>query len=134
VERSVAVAVVDGNSRAREGLVRRLRQASGISLVAEAGTLDEALRIIRDRRPDVVLLDPRRIGPGGGEVLGPVTAAAREARIVILTAYVNERERSELMQAGASMILVKEIDSARLVRTIRTVASGAAAGERRSGA
>ncbi len=43
--------------------------------------------------------------------------------IVILTAYVTERERSQLMRAGARAILLKEIDSERLVRTIQTVAA-----------
>ena len=43
--------------------------------------------------------------------------------IVILTAYVTEQERSELMRAGARAILLKEIDSERLVRTIQTVAA-----------
>ncbi len=46
-----------------------------------------------------------------------------QSGIVILTAYVTERERSELMQAGARAILLKEIDSERLVRTIQTVAA-----------
>lgn len=132
MERFVTVAVVDGNPMARQGLIRRLRQMPGIFVVGEAGDPGEALRVVRDCRPDVVVMDLRRIDPDGAEFLGRMAAAAPQGGIVILTAYLTERERSDLMRAGARAILLKEIDSATLVRTIRTVAAQPAAGERRS--
>lgn len=99
---------------------------AGISISGEAGEPDETIRIVGDRRPDVVLVD-MRIGRNGAEFVSQMAAAAPKSRIVVLTAYVTEEERSELMRAGAQAILLKEIDSERLVRAIRTVATQDAA-------
>ncbi len=131
MERSVTVAVVDGNPGTRQGLTRRLRQMSGISVVGEAGEPGEALRVVCERKPDVVVTDLRRIDRNGAEFVARMAAAVPQSGIVILTAYVTERERSELMRAGARAILLKEIDSERLIRTIQTVAAGLADDERR---
>lgn len=124
MEQPVTVAVVDGNSRTRRGLIHRLQQVEGVSVVGEAGDPGEALRVAHDSRPEVVVMDLRRIAPNGAEFLGRLTRAAPEAKVVILTAYFTERERIELMLAGAGAILLKEIGSETLVRTIRTVAEG----------
>jgi two-component system nitrate/nitrite response regulator NarL len=131
MERSVMVAVVDGNTGARGVLVRRLKQVPGISVVGEAGDAGEALRVVGSCRPEVVLLDFRRIAPNGAELLDRLATLAPQAGVVIITAYLTERERTDLMRAGARAILLKEIDSERLVGTIRTVAARGGALERR---
>jgi DNA-binding NarL/FixJ family response regulator len=122
VEQPVTVAVVDGNSGTRRELIRLLGQVPGISVVGEAEDSEEALRMAGDRRPDVVVTDVRWIAPDGATFLRRLARSAPEAGIVILTAYFTERERNELMLAGAGVILLKEIGSETLVRTIRTVA------------
>lgn len=126
------MAVVDGNSRTRGELVRRLGQMPGISVVGEAGDPREALTVVTDRRPDVVVMDLRRIAPDGAEFLGRLAAAAPQAGIVVLTAYLTEGERADLLRAGARAILLKEIDSGALVRTIRMIAARPVAEGRRS--
>jgi DNA-binding NarL/FixJ family response regulator len=132
MELSVTVAVVAGNPGARQALIGRLRQMPGISVVGEAGSPDEALRAVRNGRPDVVVIDLRRVDPNAAEFLSRMVAAAPQTGIVILTAYLTEAERADLMRSGARAILLKEIDSGTLVRTIRTVAAQLMAGERRS--
>lgn len=131
MQRSVTVAIVDGNRGTRQGLSRRLGQMPEISVVGEAGEPGEAMRLVSDRRPDVVVLDLRRLAPDGAEFLGRLAKAAAPARIVVLTAYLTEPEEAELMRAGARAILLKEIDSEALARTIRMVALQEMAGERR---
>jgi DNA-binding NarL/FixJ family response regulator len=61
-----------------------------------------------------------------------MVGAAPQTGIVILTAYLTEAERSDLMRAGARAILLKEIDSRTLVWTIRTVAAQIMPSEMRS--
>lgn len=100
-------------------------------MLGEAGDRDEALRMVCEQRPDVVLMDIR-IDHNGAEFLSQMATAVPQSGIVILTGYVTEGERSELMRAGARAILLKEINSERLVRTIQSVAAQIAAGERRS--
>jgi DNA-binding NarL/FixJ family response regulator len=113
-------------------LIRRLQQVEGISVVGEAGDPCDALTVVSDRQPDVVVMDLRRIAPNGAEFLGRLVVAAPQAGIVVLTAYLTERERSDLLQAGARAILLKEIDSGALVRTIRMIAARPVADGRRS--
>lgn len=96
--------------------------------MGEAGDPEEALRVVSEHRPDVVLMDVRWTDRDGAALLSQIAAAAPKARIVVLTAYVTEQERSELMRAGAQAILLKEIGSDRLVQTMRAVAAQLAAG------
>lgn len=128
MQQGITVAVIDSNSGTRQGLIRRLRQITGITVLGEAGDPEEALRVVSEHRPDVVLMDVRWTDRDGAALLSQIAAAAPKARIVVLTAYVTEQERSELMRAGAQAILLKEIGSDRLVQTMRTVAAQLAAG------
>lgn len=100
-------------------------------MVGEARDASEALRVVTDRRPDIVVLDLRRIASNGTEFLDQLGRAAPRARIVVLTTYLAEGERADLLRAGAGAVLLKEIDSGTLVRTIRKVAARARAGGRR---
>lgn len=131
MEASVSVIVVDANDGTRRGLCRRLGQEPGIAVIGEATEAVEALGMVADGQPDVVVLDPRGTGGGAG-LVERMRAAAPDAGIVVLTAYVTEEERSELTRAGAHAVVVKEIDSESLVRTIRTVVTRSGVGDRRS--
>lgn len=124
--------VIDGNHATREGLVRRLQEAPGISVVGEASESAEGLKVVYDKQPQVVVIDLWRFDHNGAEFLGKISAAVPRLGIVILTAYLTERERSDLIRAGAQAILFKEIDSERLVRTIRSVAAQVIDDKRRS--
>jgi DNA-binding NarL/FixJ family response regulator len=132
VERPVTVVIVDGNPGTRAGLARRLMQVPGISVVAEGGDEEEAVRVVGERRPDGVVADVPRMAPDAGAFLGRLMRAAPEAGIVVLTAYLTERERSDLVQAGARALLLKEIDSGALARAIETVAGRRLGEERRT--
>ncbi len=123
MERSLSVVVIDGNPGARLGLVRRLGQMPGISVVGDAGDSGEALAVVGDRQPDVVVMDLRRLVPDGAEFLARLTIAAPHTGVVVLTAYVTARERADLTRAGAQAILLKEIDSDTLIRAIRAAAA-----------
>ena len=132
MEASVSVIVVDANDGTRRGLCRRLRQEPGIVVIGEATEAVEALGMVADGQPDVVVLDPRGMAATGDQLVARMRAVAPDAGIVVLTAYVTEEERSELTRAGAGAVVVKEIHSESLVRTIRTVAARSGTGDRRS--
>lgn len=131
MERSVTVAIIDGDPGTRQGLIHRLQQVPGIVVVGQAQDPCEALAVVQERQPDVVVIDLRRLTSNAAELLEQLTAAAPQAGIVVLTAYLTERERADLTRAGARAIVLKEIDSETLVRTIHTVASGALVEQRR---
>ena len=129
---SVGVVVVDANDGTRQGLVRRLGQAPGITVIGEAAEAVQALGTVAAGQPDVIVLDPRGIRDTGAALVREMRGAAPGAEIVVLTAYVTEKEHEHLTRAGAVAVLVKDIDSESLVRAIRTVASRSGADERRS--
>lgn len=122
MEQTITVAVIDGNPRTRQELVRHLGQVPGIALIGEAADRDDALAVVAYRRPEVVVLDPRHIAPDGVAYLRRLASAAPEAGVVILTAFITDQERRELRWAGAREILLKEIGSEVLVRAIRRAA------------
>jgi DNA-binding NarL/FixJ family response regulator len=132
VERLITVAVLDGNAGTRQGLIRRLQRMPGILVVGEGSDQGEAVRVVGEQRPDVVVADVPRLAPDPAAFLERLAHAAPEAGIVVLTAYVTEEERSDLVHAGARALLLKEIDSEALARAIRTAAGRPAAEERRS--
>lgn len=132
MERPVTVAVLDGNPGTRRGLIRTLQQTPGITVVGEGGDQEEAVRVVGDRHPDVVVADVPRLASDAEAFLRRLAQAAPGAGIVVLTAYLTEQERSDLAEAGARALLLKEIDSGALARTIEAVAGRRAAGERRS--
>jgi DNA-binding NarL/FixJ family response regulator len=123
VERAIRVAVIDGNPRTRLELVRRLGQVPGIAIIGDAEDREDALAVLVDRRPEVVVVDPRHIAPDGVAYLRRLASAAPEARVVILTAFITDQERTELRWAGAREILLKEIGSDALIRAIRRAAA-----------
>lgn len=126
----IKVAVVDGNPATREVLSRKLTQVPGISLVGEAENQHDAMQIVRDRRPEVVVMDFRRFEPHGTEFVARLVGIAPEVGIVILTAFATDRQRSDLLRAGAKEILFKEIDSGALLRAIRNAVYRPSSAER----
>lgn len=131
MESSVTVAIIDGNPGTLQGLIHRLQQAPGIAVVGQAQDPCEALAVVRERQPDVVVMDLRGLTSNAAEFLEQLTAAAPQSGIVVLTAYLTDREWADLTRAGARAIVLKEIDSEALVRTIHTVASGVLVEQRR---
>lgn len=119
----IRVALVDGHSGTREGLIHLLGQMSGISVVGAARDEGEALEVVDSRRPDVVIIDHRRISANGAAFLHRLAAIDPHLGIVVLTAYLAEGEQTNLIRAGAQVILFKEIGFTVLVKTIRSVAA-----------
>jgi DNA-binding NarL/FixJ family response regulator len=132
VERLITVAVLDSNAGTRQGLVRRLGWMPGLLVVGEGGEAEEAVRMVGERRPDVVVVDAPRLAADPATLLARLAEAAPGAAMVVLTAYLSEEARSDLARAGARALLLKEIDSGALAVAIERAAGRAAAGERRS--
>jgi DNA-binding NarL/FixJ family response regulator len=79
------VLVVDPDDRVRESLAALLKIGHRCLVVGSAGTVDDAVRLVGDTAPDVVVVDPRIPGPdGGGAIIARIRAAAPSARILVL--------------------------------------------------
>jgi len=120
------VVVVDDQDLVRAGFVALLSASPGCSVVGQAGQGEEALRLVREVRPDVVLMDVRMPVLNGIEatrrlMADPATAATK---VVMLTTFGFDEYVFGALRAGAVGFLLKDTPPSELVRAVRLVAAG----------
>ena len=123
----IRVLVVDDHPVVRHGLTAILGYESDIEVVGDAADGEEAVRLILERRPDVVLLDLRLPKLDGVEVMRQVRAQAPQVRFLVLTTYDTDEYIGPALAAGAQGYLLKDALPDELANGIRAVMRGAAA-------
>ncbi|MUL41669.1 response regulator transcription factor [Streptomonospora sp. PA3] len=120
------VVLADDQTLVRAGFRSMLDGEEDISVVAEAGDGEEAVRAARSERPDVVLMDIRMPGLDGLEATRRIVAdeRLREVKVVILTTFDLDEYVYGALKAGASGFLVKDTEPAELIHGVRVVARG----------
>lgn len=116
--------IVDDHNLVRAGFISLLKNLSGIHVVAEAGEGYEALRLIKEKKPDIVLLDISMPGLNGLEVAERVNKEFPEVRIIFLSMYLNEEYVMQAIRNGAAGYLLKDSKTEELELAIRSVARG----------
>jgi DNA-binding NarL/FixJ family response regulator len=122
----IRVALVDDDALIREGLRMIVDQAEDIEVVATGSDGVQAVRIAREVRPDVMLIDIRMPILDGIEATRQITAQPDAPRIVILTTFELDEYVFQALRAGASGFLLKRTEPENLVEAIRVVAAGEA--------
>jgi DNA-binding NarL/FixJ family response regulator len=120
----IRVALVDDQTLVRQGIRSLLELSQDIRVVAEASDGEEALHVIAEARPDVVLLDVRMPRRSGLEVLRQLRGGAQEIPTILLTTFSDDSVALEGVQAGAKGFLLKDVSLEQLTEAIRTVAAG----------
>lgn len=116
--------VVDDHEVVRQGLVALLDRRSGFEVVAQAGTVSEAIAEAARFEPDVVVMDVRLPDGSGIEACREIRAARPETRVVMLTSYPDEDAVLSAIIAGASGYLLKQVRGRDLVAAIESVGRG----------
>jgi two-component system response regulator DevR len=132
---SARLMLVDDHAIVRRGLRSILELEPGISVVAEAGSRDEAVRLLDRVRPDVILLDLKLSADHdaeGLEVCSEILARRPDARVVILSTFLDENLLNQALRRGAKAYVLKEVDVVELVRIVRAVARGESGFDSRS--
>ena len=123
----IRVLVVDDHPVVRHGLIAILRYEPGIEVVGDAADGEEAVRLILERRPDVVLLDLRLPKLSGIEVMKRARREAPEVRFLVLTTYDTDEYIGPALAAGAQGYLLKDATPDELARGVQAVVQGRAA-------
>ncbi|MHB8290330.1 MAG: response regulator [Acidimicrobiales bacterium] len=122
----IKVALVDDQALVRAGFVALLDAEDDIEVVGEAANGEEAVRLARRTRPDVLLMDIRMPGLDGIGATRQIAAdpALVSVHVVILTTFELDEYIFEGLRAGAAGFLVKDTNAPELIRAVRVVAAG----------
>lgn len=121
---AIKVLVVDDHDLVRIGISRMLADIDGIKVVGEAASGEEAVRLVRELSPDVVLMDVQMPGIGGLEATRKIQRMDDSVRVIAVTVCNEEPFPSRLLKAGASGYLTKGADLQEMLKAIRVVNVG----------
>ena len=121
---TVRVLLADDQPLIRAGFRMLLEEQPDITVIGEAADGAEAIRLTRQLRPDVVLMDVRMPGTDGIEATRRIIAETPESRVLVLTTYDLDEYAFTALRYGASGFLLKDARPADLTDAIRAVASG----------
>jgi len=124
VGRTLRLLIVDDHEVVRQGLVALLGRREGFEVVAEAGTVAEAVQQARKFEPDIVVMDVRLPDGTGIEACREIRAELPGTRVVMLTSYPDEEAVLSAIVAGAAGYLLKQIRARDLVAALEAVGRG----------
>jgi DNA-binding NarL/FixJ family response regulator len=119
----VRVVLVDDHDLFRTGL-RTLLEEQSVAVVGEAATGEDAVELVKEEAPDVVLMDLEMPGMGGVEATREIAAAAPLTRVVVLTISDQDSDVMNAVIAGACGYLLKDSSIPDLMRGIRAASAG----------
>lgn len=120
----IRILIVDDHAIVRQGLRRILEEAKGMKVGGEAANGVEALKMLRNEKFDIILLDLSMPEKNGNDTLKLILERNKEAKVLILSMYPEDQYAVRLMKAGASGYLTKETAPEQLVEAIRSVVAG----------
>ncbi len=122
--KKIAVLLVDDHAVVRQGLRALLEAEGDIVVVGEAENGREAVMLTKKTLPDVVLMDLAMPGLNGLEATRQIVRNVPSTKVLVLTTYGNDDYVSQLLEAGATGYLVKQMAAADLLKAIREVRRG----------
>ena len=123
--KDIKVIIIEDYKLTRVGLRYALNEIENINVIAEAPDAESGLELVKNERPDVVLMDLGLPGTNGLEATIKIKQICPETRVIILTSHDREEEVIASLGSGASGYCLKDIDPLTLSNVIKNVAKGA---------
>ncbi len=122
--RELKLLIVDDHAIFREGLRALLDMEDDFVVIGEASRGDEAVAMVADEPPDVILLDLHLPDGSGADFCRQLLQVGPESKVLILSAYEDDQEVSAALISGASGYVLKTVGGERLADNIRSVYRG----------
>lgn len=122
--RPLRLLVVDDHEVVRQGLIGLLARRPQFDVVAEAGSVEEAIAQAKRFRPDLVIMDVRLPDGSGIEATREIRSLLPATRVVMLTSYPDEEAVLAAIIAGASGYLLKQVRARDLVAALESIGRG----------
>jgi DNA-binding NarL/FixJ family response regulator len=123
-DRPIRILIADDHEVVRIGLAALLDGQSGMSVVAQAASGTDAVRLARQHRPDVVVMDIRMPNGSGIDACRTISAELEATPVIMLTSHADSDALFDAIDAGASGYVLKRVGSSELIDAVRTVAAG----------
>lgn len=120
----IRILIADDHALLRQGIKNALSLEADLEVVGEAGSGEEVLNQVAHLKPDIVLLDINMPKGNGLEVTRQLAANFPSVRCIILTIHDDEYYVLEVIKAGASGYLLKDVEASMLIEAIRVVHAG----------
>jgi two-component system nitrate/nitrite response regulator NarL len=119
----ISVVIADDHPIVRDGL-RRMLQAENMKVVGEAANGSEAVQLVHQRKPDILLLDLAMPTSSGMEALRDLNKNGNSVRVIVVTAHIEKKEIVEALQLGARGLVLKDTATQLIMQAIETVLRG----------
>lgn len=118
------IAIIDDHQLFREGMKRILEFEEEFEVVAEGADGSEALSIVEEHRPDIVIMDINMPNINGVEATKQLIETYPDTKVVVLSIHDDENYVMRVLQTGATGYLLKEMDADTLIEAVKIVAEG----------
>lgn len=124
MKEKLKVALVDDHEVVRLGLISLLEDLEWVEIVGEAGSASEAIAVVQELAPDVVVMDIRMPGGSGLDACRDITSRWPQTKVIVLTSYADDPLIFRALQAGASGYVLKQVGNRSLVEALEAVRRG----------
>jgi two-component system, NarL family, response regulator DegU len=121
---TIEIVLVEDHDLVREGLRSLLRLHDDLDIVGESATVADAVQLVLEQSPDIVLLDLRLGGEDGADVARRLRQAGSTVRILVLSVHDTSRHLRDALAAGADGYLLKSVSGDELADGIRKAVAG----------
>lgn len=121
---NIRVILVDDHSVVRMGFRMLIDAEPDIEVISEAESGEEGIKVFKDLKPDVVVMDITMPGIGGLESIERILAFDKNAKILVLSAHEDSVHPKRVLNAGALGYLTKRSAAEELIKAIRSISNG----------